>query len=327
MLSPMTWTPRTAAAVTSDQGVSALGQHAPSAVVMVRPHHTRINQVECADNLFMSAPTGSVEEVARTAYLEVSRVAEQLREVGVEVHLFEDTGTDTPDSVFPNNWLTTHPDGTVAMHSMRAPSRRLEPRLDIVDTLRDRYAVRQVHDLRHHAEAGRHLEGTGVMVIDHLSAVAYVGRSARTDEGLLADFCAEVGLRPVVFDTADRHGLPVYHTNVLMALGTDYALICLDLLPDDEERSMVRAELEAGGREVIELSIEQIENFAGNALEVTGRDARHLVMSARGVATLTLPQRHAIEHSVSLLPVEIPTVEYAGGSARCMLAGVHLPTR
>lgn len=299
--------------------------HAPEAVVMVRPHRARPNAAECADNTFTTSSALSADAFAAAVHAEVGAMAEALRAVGVDVLLFEDEGDRTPDSMFPNNWLTTHADGTIGLHSMRAPSRQLEPRLDIVAALQERYAVTAVVDQRHHAAAGRHLEGTGVMVIDHDHDVAYVGRSARTCERLLDEFCREVGLTAVAFDTADRHGLPIYHTNVMMALGRRFALVCLDLVPDADERALLVSHLEAGGREVIELSIEQVENFAGNALEVRGRDGHYLVMSRRGIDTLTLPQRHAIEASATLLPVDIATIEHGGGSARCMLAGIHLP--
>lgn len=311
----------------SDSGAASRPAQAPRAVVMIRPHHARPNRDECADNGFMGRSTACDEELARAAYREVTAMVAQLEGAGVEVLLFEDEGRATPDSVFPNNWLTTHPDGTIALHAMRGASRRLEPRLDIVETLRERYAVARLVDLRAEADAGVYLEGTGVMVIDHPGRVTYVGRSARADDRLLRAFCAQVGLRPVVFDTADHRGHPIYHTNVMMALGSTTALACLDYLPSVTDRRRVRRELETGGRALVELTRAQVANFAGNALEVMGSGGPIWVMSARGLSSLTRAQRRALERGAEVLPVTIPTVELAGGSARCMLAGVHLPPR
>lgn len=303
-----------------------VAQQAPAAVLMVRPHHFRANLEECADNRFMSAPVTSAPEHARRAFDEVTAMAEGLRGLGVAVELVEDRGTATPDSVFPNNWFTTHADGTVVTYPMMAPTRRLERRHDVLTLLQERYEVTRRLDLSPAELAGHHLEGTGVLVLDHVNHVAYVGRSDRTDEVVLQRFCTELGYWPVVFDTADRAGAPIYHTNVLMNVGADLALIGTPVLADRDRRHVLGA-LRDTGHEVVELAEEQLEEFAGNALEVQGAHSRHLVMSARGVRALTTAQRDAIERHVPLHAVDIPTIEHAGGSARCMLAGIHLAPR
>jgi hypothetical protein len=172
----------------------AVVSQAPAAVLMVRPHHFRPNVEECPDNHFMSLPTLTPTEHARRAFDEVTAMAEGLRALGVEVELVDDIGTVTPDSVFPNNWFTTHADGTVVTYPMMAPSRRLERRVDVLDLLHDRYAVRRVLDLSEAERTGRHLEGTGVLVLDHVHRVAYVGRSDRTDETVLQRFSRSSGL-------------------------------------------------------------------------------------------------------------------------------------
>jgi hypothetical protein len=187
----------------------AVVSQAPAAVLMVRPHHFRPNVEECPDNHFMSLPTLTPTEHARRAFDEVTAMAEGLRALGVEVELVDDIGTVTPDSVFPNNWFTTHADGTVVTYPMMAPSRRLERRVDVLDLLHDRYAVRRVLDLSEAERIGRHLEGTGVLVLDHVHRVAYVGRSDRTDETVLQRFSEEFGYAVVLFDTADRTGSPI----------------------------------------------------------------------------------------------------------------------
>lgn len=310
------------AAVSPVAGAVAAPQ-APAAVLMVRPHHFRANLVECADNRFMTAPTVAPSEHARRAFDEVTVMAEGLRGLGVMVELVEDEGTATPDAVFPNNWFTTHADGTLVTYPMMAPTRRLERRADVVGLLAERYVVTRTLDLSSSEAQGRFLEGTGVLVLDHVHRISYVGRSDRTDDLLLQRFCAELGHRPVAFDTADRAGAPVYHTNVLMNVGADLALVGTPVIAPDD-RAAVLDSLRGTGHEVVELTMEQLEEFAGNALEVQGADSRHLVMSARGVRSLTPGQRATIERHVPLHAVDIPTIEHAGGSARCMLAGIHL---
>lgn len=304
---------------------TGVSTQAPPAVVMVRPHLFAPNLADCGDNTYMSVPSGSEREVAQAAYAEVTTMAERLGDRGVRVHLFEDTGRLTPDSVFPNNWFTTHDDGTVTLYPMKARSRRGERRTDIVDALRESYAVSRVRDYSSWERAGRYLEGTGVLVLDHDSKVAYVCRSRRVNEGLLRRFCSDHGYRAVLFDAVDRLGHPIYHTNVMMAVGTDIALVCMDAIASDLDRRVVREELEAAGRHVVTLTHEQVGEFAGNALEVRGASAPLLVMSARGWRSLRRREKAAVESWVDVLTVDVPTIEHSGGSARCMLAGVHLP--
>ncbi len=300
-------------------------QQAPAAVVMVRPHLFAPNLAECGDNTYMTAPRGDERAVAQAAYREVSIMADRLTDRGVRVHLFEDTGRLTPDSVFPNNWFSTHDDGALTLYPMKARNRRGERRTDIVDTLRGQYAVTHVRDYSAWEQAGQYLEGTGVLVLDHDTRVAYVCRSHRVNETLLRQFCSDHGYRAVVFDAVDRLGHPIYHTNVMMAVGTDVALVCLDAIASDLDRRTVRDELEAAGRHVISLTHEQVGEFAGNALEVRGSGAALLVMSSRGWRSLSRRSRSAVDSWVDVLTVDVPTIEHAGGSARCMMAGVHLP--
>lgn len=302
-------------------------RHAPRAVVMVRPHHFTPNPATRVDNAYQSIPAGSAEQVARAAFDEVTTMAQALRDAGVTVHLYDDLGTTTPDSVFPNNWFSTESSGAVAVYPMHSPNRRGERRADIVDDLARHYRVTRVHDYTSHERDGLFLEGTGSMVLDHRARRAYACRSLRMSEPLLRRFCDEFAYEPVVFDAIDSHGVPIYHSNVLMSVGTRTALVGLDAITSADERARVRAELEATGREVVALTQEQVAHFAGNAFELTTPTGNLLVMSARGVASLTDDQRATLEASTPILPVRIPTIEHAGGSARCMLAGVHLTPR
>ncbi|WP_239061701.1 citrulline utilization hydrolase CtlX [Ideonella livida] len=296
---------------------------------MVRPHHFHPNPETLADNGFQSrgAPADGGALAAR-AFDEVSAAAQVLRDAGVTVHLFEDDGTrDTPDSVFPNNWFSTHPGGRVVLYPMHAASRRSERRADVIELLKARYRVQELIDYSGLEADGLSLEGTGAMVLDHLDRVAYVARSQRADPAVLARFAAHGHYEPLVFDATDAQGLPVYHTNVLMCVATRFALVGTGLIRCPAQRAQVVRRLQDSGREVIELSEAQLREFAGNALELSGRSGPVLALSARAAVALTAAQRAAIERSARLLPLAVPTIELAGGSVRCMLAGIHLTPR
>jgi len=299
---------------------------APSSAVMVRPHHFRSNPETLADNAFQSVSPHTAAEVERAALAEFDAAVERLTGAGVLVHVFDDRGTATPDSVFPNNWFSTHHGGRVAIYPMYAPSRRLERRPDVIDLLKQRYRVQEVIDYSGLEQDNLFLEGTGAMVFDHAERVAYVASSARADAVILERFCTAFGYEPMVFPTADPHGTPIYHTNVLLAIGTDIALICLDAIPPGQRRDEVARRLADSGHEIVRISWDQVGDFTGNAIELTGRD-RVLVMSERAVRGLTPVQRRTIEASCELLPLSLPTIELAGGSARCMIAGIHLSPR
>ncbi|MFT3820933.1 MAG: arginine deiminase-related protein [Rubrivivax sp.] len=301
---------------------------APGAVVMVRPHRFRPNPDTAADNAFQRGPGAGADAVARAAHAEVTAVAARLEAEGVRVHLFEDDGSrDTPDSVFPNNWFSTHAGGHVAIFPMHAPSRRRERRADVIDLLKACYRVQDVIDYSGLEPDGLFLEGTGAMVLDHAARIAYTARSNRADAVALERFCTHFNFEPMVFDTADAAGRPIYHTNVIMCVATEFALVGLGLLTDRARAEAVRARLRESGREVIELADGQVGEFAGNALELAGHGGRLLAMSQRGVDSLTPAQKRAIGRSCRLVGLRVPTVELAGGSVRCMLAGIHLAAR
>lgn len=296
---------------------------APNAVVMIRPHHFRPNPETRADNAFQSETIGT----SHTALAEFDAAVESLRAAGVTVHVFEDERTDTPDSIFPNNWFSTHAGGHVAIYPMFAETRRRERRWDVIEMLKRDYRVQDVIDYSGLEPDGLALEGTGAMVLDHTGHVAYVAASNRADPVLLERFCTHFNYEPIVFDARDSTGRAIYHTNVLMGIGTDYALVGLDMITDAERRATVQARLEETGHDVIALTPEQIHSFAGNAFELTGREDRILALSDTALAALTPAQIARIEASATLLPLAIPTIEAAGGSVRCMLAGIHLSRR
>ena len=300
---------------------------APSSVVMIRPHHFTPNTLTARDNHFQTSGGADTARVARTALDDVTRAAESLRNAGVRVHLFEDEGTSTPDSVFPNNWFSTHSGGHVAIYPMYAPNRRAERRQDVLEMLKHTYRVKDIIDYSGLEQDDLFLEGTGAMVIDHLERVAYAARSKRTSEILLERFCTHFNYEPVVFDAVDAHSQPIYHTNVLMCIGTDFAMVGLSALPDAARRRDVAERLRRGERDIVDLTHAQISNFAGNAIELQGRDGQILALSSRALQSLEPAQIKTLERHVSLLPIDIPTIEHAGGSVRCMIAGLHLSAR
>ena len=304
-----------------------MGSSAPSAVVLVRPHHFDVNPVTARDNLFQSAPPNGSEARAQAAYRESTALAEALESAGVRVHLFEDLSHDRPDSVFPNNWLSTHSGGHVAVYPMFAPNRRLERRQDILDELKSHYRVQDILDYSGLEEDNIFLEGTGAMVLDHDERIAYVARSHRADPIALERFCTHFGYEPMVFDAADPAGVPIYHTNVVMCIATDFVLAGMSMMEPDARREEIADRLTAGGRELIDLNFEQLTNFVGNALELTGSAGRILAMSQRAADSLTAAQRAIIEKSCRIVAVDVPTIELSGGSVRCMIAGIHLTPR
>jgi hypothetical protein len=301
---------------------------APSAVVMVRPHRFMPNPETAADNSFQKPTDRPADETATRAHEEVTRAAASLREAGITVHLFDDDGRhNTPDAVFPNNWFSTHPGGHVALYPMYNPSRRRERRTDILEFLKQHYRVQDVIDYSGLEHDGLFLEGTGAMVLDHLARVAFTARSNRADPLALERFATHFNYEPLVFDTADAQGKAIYHTNVLMCIATQFALVALDAIVDPQRAEEVRQRLEETGREVLPISLQQVADFAGNAIELSSPHGRVLALSARAAASLTSDQRRVIERSARLLPLDVPTIELAGGSVRCMLAGIHLAPR
>ncbi|KQW52747.1 amidinotransferase [Nocardioides sp. Root1257] len=311
-----------------------MSAQAPSAVILIRAERFKPNPATAADNAFQhDVPAGQDDdETAAKALAEMDAVAEALRAAGVRVHVFSDEDHTRPDSVFPNNWLSTHAGGNVAVYPMYASNRRHERRADVLELLKSEYRVQTIIDYSGLEPDGIFLEGTGAMVLDHVSRVAYAARSHRADTHVLERFCTDFGYEPMAFDAVDHDGVPVYHTNVMGCVGTDVALFALDLIPDKHRREQVRERLTVNGRTVVELTEDQVRHFAGNAVELCGRtpDGRRsyiMAMSAEAHRSLRQDQIDEIERSCTILSVDIPTIELAGGSVRCMIAGVHLDKR
>ena len=307
---------------------------APSAVVLVRPHHFRPNPLTADDNVFqVTGATTESSRIATAAYEEVTRAGAALQAAGIRVHLFDDESPDRPDSVFPNNWVSTHPGGHVAIYPMYAVNRRGERRSDVIEMLKNEYRVQDVIDYSGLELDDVFLEGTGAIVLDHVSRIAYVARSNRADPIALERFCTNFGYEPMVFDAVDPSGVPIYHTNVMLGVATDFALVGLSLIQSPARRDQVVDRLTAHGRILIDLNFEQVCDFAGNAIELHApsgfqeRGRRILALSRRAANSLRPDQLAIIEQSCTLLPLDIPTIELAGGSVRCMIAGIHLDPR
>ena len=302
-------------------------QQSANAVLMIRPHRFYPNPETAADNAFQrSVAADELPAVSAAAQAEFDQAVAVLREAGVTVHVVDDTATpEKPDAVFPNNWFSTHHDGRVALYPMYSAARRKERRRDVIDALRDHYRVAEVIDYSGREADGYALEGTGSLVLDHVNKIAYASLSQRTHAEVLQKFCADFGYEPVTFRSESEPGRPIYHTNVMMCVGSEFGLVGLQNIPDEAERGGVQNLLEASGKEVIELTPAQIAEFAGNAIELHNDREKLLVLSARAAAALTPAQRGALEKYARLVPLSLPTIELAGGSARCMIATIHLP--
>lgn len=308
---------------------TCLSVQSPSAVVMVRPHRFRVNPQTAEDNVFQSFRSDlSTTVLADNAKREVTLAAGELERHGVTVHLFEDQGEwNTPDAVFPNNWFSTHAGGHVAVYPMYAPNRRKERRIDVLDLLKSTYRVQDIIDYSGLEEDQIFLEGTGSMVLDHVDRVAYVAKSDRANPIALERFCTHFNYEPMAFDSADDQGTPIYHTNVLMTIAEKYALIGAKTIVDRVRRQEIMDRLASTGREVIELSLDQVKRFAANALELSTPDGKILAMSTTALGALSKAQKEVIERSASIVALDVPTIELSGGSVRCMLAGIHLRAR
>lgn len=304
-----------------------LHPQAPSAVIMVRPHHFCPNEETVADNSFQATAKINKKQVSAQAYQQVTQASEILAAEGICVHIFEDTTMLTPDSVFPNNWFSTHTGGQIAIYPMYAKNRRKERRSDVIELLKAQYRVQDVVDYSGLEYDNIFLEGTGAMVLDHVERVAYAARSKRTDSHVLERFCSHFNFEPMLFDATDNNGVPIYHTNVLMCIGSDFVMAGFDMITDSARRQEIIKRFELAGKAIIPLTEQQINSFCGNAIELQGASGRILALSAKAYNALTSEQIQLLELSVKCVPLDVSAIELAGGSVRCMLAGVHLSKR
>ena len=302
-----------------------------STVLMIRPVRFESNPMTAESNLFQGRSKATPDEQQKAAAREFDGLADTLRSAGVNVVVVDDTREPhTPDSVFPNNWVSFHEDGRVVLYPMEAPNRRTERRADIIDRLSAEYGfqITEVLDLSEHENSGHYLEGTGSMVLDRSNKVAYACLSSRTQLDPLGDFAQQMDYDVVSFDAVDREGVPIYHTNVLMNIGEAVAVICDEAIPRDDQRAAVVTRLKETGHDVISLRYDQLNAFAGNMLELRNKDGERVVaMSTQAWESLDSMQRRTLELNGKVVHSPIENIENsAGGSVRCMLAEVHLPT-
>ncbi|MDB5984892.1 MAG: amidinotransferase [Pseudomonas sp.] len=298
-------------------------------VLMIRPTRFTFNQDTAANNHFQR-PAALTEDVQSKALQEFDGYVATLRAQGINVMVHNDAeAPHTPDSIFPNNWWSSHPDGTLILYPMQGLNRRLERDKGVLDWLRDQYHVGQLLDLSSLEQQEIFLEGTGSMVFDREQRICYAGYSTRTHAQALDQLIKHLGYDLCAFNAVDRRGVAIYHTNVMMSVGTRLAVVCLESVSDLTERDALRSRLESSRKQVMALSWEQLESFAGNMLEVHNSAGEPvLVMSRTAWESLDNPQRRLIERHAMPLPVNIDTIErIGGGSARCMLAEIYLPKR
>lgn len=303
-------------------------RHAAGAVLMIRPRAFGANAETLATNAFQTPGGGAT--VAAAALREFDALAAALADAGVRVHAFAgQPAGDLPDEVFPNNWLSLHADGTAVLYPMQAPNRRRERRADVLDGLASAgYRLERVVDLSALERNGKYLEGTGSLVLARDARVAFACRSARTHAEALGVFAERLGYDVVAFRAADRNGRAIYHTNVLMSVGPAFAALCTAAIADTDERKRVIERLEAAGRELVDLTFDELHAFAGNMLALAGTREPIVALSATAWDALGAANKRALERHGRPVAVTIGTIErHGGGSVRCMLAEVHLPAR
>ncbi len=300
---------------------------------MIRPVAFRMNEQTAVNNYYQKVLDGLLPATVNAkAQQEFDAFVEKLTAVGVDVTVVDDTlNPDTPDSIFPNNWISFHENGDLALYPMFAENRRLERREEILDLLEEKgFVIHNIVDYTSAEEDGFFLEGTGSLLLDRANAKAYCALSPRADEELFIEFCEDFDYAPVIFEafqTVDSERKLIYHTNVMMCLGETFAVICSDCIDDKKERKMVLDNLKENGKEIILITEAQMNNFAGNMLEVRGaNDKRYLVMSAAAHQSLTTKQIEQLEKHAEILSSSLDTIEACGGgSARCMMAEIFLP--
>lgn len=299
-------------------------------VLMIEPVAFGFNEQTAVNNYFQVQQEGNVQG---EALKEFNAFVEKLRAKGINVITIKDTlDPKTPDSIFPNNWVSFHRDGKVVLYPMFAENRRLERRNDILDQIKEQFNINEIIDYSEIEKDNKFLEGTGSMIFDHDNKIAYGSVSLRLDEDLFRKFCSEFGFKPVVFhsyQTAGEERLPIYHTNVMMCVADKFVVICLGCIDDETERQNVVDSIKNSGKELIEISEDQMQNFAGNMLQVQNNSGeKFLVMSQSAYKFLKPEQVSAIEKYCEIIYSNLETIETnGGGSARCMLAEVFLPRK
>jgi len=303
-----------------------------SDILMIKPVNFRYNEETASNNYYQKVVDGLSAETAQIhALREFDGLVEKLKQKKIHVKVINDTTSpETPDAVFPNNWVSFHENGTVCLYPMFAESRRKERRMDIIKQMSAEYEISEIVDYTSYEDQQKYLEGTGSMVLDRANHVVYAAISERTDRDILEMFCKKYGYQQVIFkanQTVNGERVPIYHTNVMMCMAEQFALICLDTIDDENERKKVTGMFEKTGKDIITISEEQVNLFAGNMLQVCNAGGqRYMVMSSTAYHSLTKNQLETIEKSGPIIHSSLDTIEACGGgSARCMMAEIFLP--
>jgi hypothetical protein len=302
-----------------------------SAVMMIRPAAFGPNDATRPSNRFQVGNSGE-PETAAAGLNEFDGLVAKLEQHGIDVRVFPGRAASIlPDEVFPNNWVSTHADGTAVLYPLMAWNRRPERRVDVLDDLQqhnDGYRIDRIINLAALEKIGTFLEGTGSLVLDRVNRIAYACLSPRTHPQGLREFSKRLDYDVVAFEASDRNGYPVFHTNVMMSLGERFAVVCLDAIPDVQTRYRVLRRLEMGNRTVIELNVAQLHAFAGNLLELKGKTGGVIALSQRAFDSLDAGQQEALSSYGTVATAAVDTIEtYGGGSVRCMLTEIFLPKK
>ena len=301
-------------------------------ILMIEPVSFNYNAETALNNYFQKNDANfSKPQIQKKALEEFNNFVKLLRSKQVNVHVIKDTIHPlTPDSIFPNNWISFHSNGEVLIYPMFANNRRLERRTDIIEQLQNEYFVSEVKSLVHYEDKSIFLEGTGSMILDRTNKICYASISLRTNKSIVLDFCDQLNYKPVLFNSfqdVDGKRLPIYHTNVMMCVASDFAIVCLDAIDSQDEKNSVINSLITTNKEIIQISELQANKFAGNMLQVQG-DKKYLIMSESAFNTLSEEQIQKIESYCSILYSDLKTIEkFGGGSARCMMAEIFLPLK
>jgi len=302
-------------------------QQSTANILMIRPVSFGFNEQTAGSNAFQNRDDNN-REVQEKALKEFDGFVSVLRDNSVNVTVIDDSKEPhTPDSIFPNNWVSFHEDGNIFLYPMQAENRRLERREDIISDLEDNFKVHRIEDLSMFELEHKFLEGTGSMVLDREHKIAYASLSPRTNKEVLDEFCKQEGYKPITFSAFDEHNMAIYHTNVLMGIGSKFAVVCLDSITNATEREIVMSSFKATHKEIIVISFGQMNHFAGNLLEVKSKSGETLiVMSQTAYEAFNEQQKATLSKYGKLVSADISTIErVGGGSARCMIAEVHLP--
>lgn len=299
-------------------------------ILMVRPENFGYNTETAVNNAFQQIQTESSEIVNKKAQEEFDAFVEKLQFVGIKVIVVNDTKNPVkPDAIFPNNWFSTNENGDIILYGMYAQNRRLERRSDLKQILENNgLLVQNIFDFTEGEDENIVLEGTGSLILDKPNRIAYACFSPRTDKQLFQKWCVMEKYHAVGFTCLDSQKNEIYHTNVVMCIGIDFAVICLESIADIKEKLMVVQHLEKSGKEIVDITLEQMNHFAGNMLQLQGKDKNYLVMSTQAFESLNKTQINIIEKYTQILSVPIYTIEkYGGGSARCMMAEIYNPEK